>query len=85
MVNDSFYNTFAKIFANNSIDLLVKNFNAQVGNNGFNSVRAAYDSALIDEFLRRGIDVSVIYDGTVTSFQNEIRFDEERLRLVIIE
>lgn len=85
MQNNSFYNTFAKIFASNSLTLLVKNFNAQVGNQGFNSMRSAYDCALIDEFIRRGIDISPIYDGTTINFRHEISIDEATNRIVIPE
>lgn len=84
MVNNPIYNTFAKIFADNTLSLLVKNFNAQVGNRGWTSTRAAYDCALIDEFIRRGFDVSSIYDGSSISFRNEIKVNEETKRIEIL-
>lgn len=84
MVNNPFYNIFAKIFADNTLSLLVKNFNAQVGNRGWTSTRAAYDCALLDEFIRRGYDVSAIYDGTSISFRNEIKADEITKRIEIL-
>ena len=31
-------------------------------------MRAYYDHALIDEFQRRGIDTSAVYDGKAISF-----------------
>jgi len=42
---------FASQFAETSLTSLVNSFNAQVGNRGFNSARAAYDDALMQEFI----------------------------------
>ena len=39
---------FASQFAEASLTSLVESFNAQVGNRGFNSARAAHDHVLID-------------------------------------
>ena len=58
---------------------LVESFNSQVVNRGFNSVRAAHDQALIDELVRRGIDVSSVFDGTVISFAYHVELDNNRL------
>ena len=38
-------------------------------------MRAYHDQALIDEFLRRGIDVSDIYNGKAISFAHPVRYD----------
>ncbi|MBQ5511072.1 MAG: hypothetical protein IIT94_08065 [Prevotella sp.] len=38
-------------------------------------MRSYHDQALIDEFQRRGIDVSAVYDGKVISFANPVRYD----------
>ena len=46
-MNNSFYNDFAARFAAGTLTSLVESFNSQVGKRGFNSVRAAYDQALI--------------------------------------
>ena len=62
-MNNSFYNDFAARFAAGTLTSLVESFNNQVGNRGFNSARAAYDQALIDELVRRGIDVSAVFDA----------------------
>lgn len=43
---------FTSQFAEASLPSLVESFNAQVGNRGFNSARAAHDHALIDELVR---------------------------------
>lgn len=78
-MNNSFYNDFAARFAAGTIPSLVESFNNQVGNRGFNSARAAYDRALIDEFVRRGIDVSAVFDGITLSFAHYVELDNNSL------
>lgn len=50
--------------SNQLYKLYYESFNSQVGKRGFNSAHAAYDQALIDELVRRGIDVSTAFNGT---------------------
>lgn len=78
-MNNSFYNDFAAHFAVGTLTSLVKSFNNQVGKRGFNSARAAYDQALIDELVRRGIDVSAVFDGTTISFAHYVELDNNSL------
>lgn len=78
-MNNSFYNDFAARFAATTLTSLVKSFNSQVGNRGFNSMRAAHDRALIDELVRRGIDVSAVFDGTTISFAHCVELDNNSL------
>ena len=74
---------FASQFAEAPLTSLVESFNVQVGNRGSNSARAAHDHALIDEFVRRGVDVSAISDGHSISFAHHVALDESAMRLVI--
>lgn len=78
-MNNSFYNDFAARFAAGTLTSLVESFNGQVGKCGFNSARAAYDQALIDELVRRGIDVSAVFDGTTISFAHYVELDNNSL------
>ena len=78
-MNNSFYNDFAARFAATTLTSLVESFNSQVGKRGFNSVRAAHDQALIDELVRRGIDVSAVFDGTAISFAYHVGLDNNSL------
>ena len=78
-MNNSFYNDFAAHFAASTLTSLVESFNSQVGNRGFNSMRAANDRALIDELVRRGIDVSAVFDGTAISFAYHVGLDNNSL------
>ena len=78
-MNNSFYNDFAARFAAGTLTSLVESFNNQVGNRGFNSARAAYGQALIDELMRRGVDVSAVFDGTTLSFAHHVELDNNSL------
>ena len=42
-------------------------------------MRAAHDKALIDEVVRRGVDVSSVFDGTTTSFAHHVELDNNSL------
>lgn len=78
-MNNSFYKDFAARFAACTLTSLVETFNSQVGKRGFNSMRAAHDRALIDELVRRGIDVSAVFDGTTISFAHYVELDNNSL------
>ena len=54
-MNNSFYNDFAARFAAGTLTSLVESFNNQVGKRGFNSARAAYDQALIDDLCAEAL------------------------------
>ena len=75
---------FALRFADMQISELVTNFNTQVQNRGWSSMRAYHDHALLDEFIRRGIDVSVVYDGNTISFAHAIKYDIIKNKLLIV-
>ena len=79
-----YYTKYALQFADMQIPELVTVFNRQVGNTGWSSMRAYHDRALVDEFQRRGIDVSVITDGKTISFAHPIRCDLENNKLVVL-
>ena len=76
-----YYIKFALQFADMQIPELVNIFNRLVGNHGWSSMRAYHDQALLDEFLRRDIDVSAVYDGKVLSFAHSVRYDIADYRL----
>jgi hypothetical protein len=78
-----YYAKYALQFADMQIPELVTVFNTQVQNRGWSSMRAYHDQALIDEFLRRGIDVSSVYDGKAISFAHPVRYDIQGSKLVI--
>jgi L-ascorbate metabolism protein UlaG (beta-lactamase superfamily) len=59
-------------------------FNRQVANTGWIGMRAYHDQALIDEFQRRGIDVSVVSDGHNIHFAKSVKYDISENRLLTI-
>ena len=79
-----YYTKYALQFADMQIPELVNIFNSQVQNRGWSSMRAYHDPALIDEFRRRGIDVSAIYDGKSITFGRPVRYDLPDNKLIAI-
>ncbi len=79
-----YYTKYALQLADMQIPELITVFNHQVGNTGWTSMRAYHDQALIDEFQRRGIDVSAIYDSNIISFAHSISYNIADNRLATI-
>ena len=77
-----YYIKYALRFADMQIQELVTTFNSQVQNRSWSSMRAYHDQALIDEFQRRGINVSVVSDGKTISFAHPVRYDLLENKLV---
>jgi hypothetical protein len=79
-----YYIRYALQFADMQIPELVTVFNSQVGNTGWTGMRAYHDLALIDEFQRRGIDTSAIFDDMTISFAHPVWYDIANNRLATI-
>ena len=79
-----YYIKFALRFVDMQIPELITVFNAQVQNRGWSSMRAYHDQALLDEFQRRGIDTSAVYNGKAITFAHPVRYDIANNRLAII-
>ena len=79
-----YYIKFALRFVDMQIPELITVFNAQVQNLGWSSMRAYHDQALLDEFHRRGIDTTAVYDGRAISFVHPVRYDITENRLIAI-
>jgi len=79
-----YYIKFALRFADMQIQELLTVFNDQVQSRGWSSMRAYHDQALLDEFHRRGIDTSAVYDGRGISFAHPVRYDQPKNRLVVV-
>ena len=75
MQQNIYYIKYALQFADMQITELVEIFNRQVGNRGWTGMRAYHDQALIDEFQRRGIDVSTIKRKQSICFSKAIKYD----------
>ena len=79
-----YYIKYALRFADMQISELVTVYNAQVQNRGWSSMRAYHDQALIDEFQRRGIDTTSVYDDKIISFAHPVRCSQHYNRLVVL-
>ena len=75
MQQSIYYIKFALQFADMQITELVSIFNRQVSNHGWTSMRAYHDQALIDEFHRRGINITALYKGGFINFAHHIRYN----------
>ena len=84
MQHHIYYIRYALQFADMQIPELVTVFNAQVQNRGWSSMRAYHDQALIDEFLRRGINVSAIYDSKAINFAHPVRYDIQANKFIAV-
>ena len=84
MQQNIYYTKYALQFADMQISELVTVFNAQVQNRGWSSMRAYHDLALLDEFQRRGIDISAIYDGKSITFARPVKFDIADNKLFVV-
>lgn len=79
IMNNTLYNEFAARFAASTLTSLVESFNNQVGKRAFNSARAAFDQALVSELIKRGVDVSAVFDGTTITFSKNVALENSRL------
>ena len=68
-----FYEEFRTKFIGLSNKDLIQAFNREVGNPGWTSARAAYLTALHQEFEDRGLDYSLIGNKTKLSFAKRVK------------
>lgn len=80
-----FNQDFAAKFQAASVQELVDIFNQSVCNRGWSSMRAVHDQMLIQEFMRRGIDISAIHEGNTTDFTRKVVYDESQRKLLIAQ
>lgn len=76
------YKYYLVRLSSSPVHQLVEYFNREVGHHGWTSERAAYDAALIDALINKGVDVSVVYDGTSIAFKKEVTFDPVNRKLL---
>ena len=84
MQHHIYYTKYALQFADMQIPELVTIFNAQVQNRGWSSMRAYHDQALIDEFQRRGINTTFVYDGKTIFFAHPVIYELSENKLIAI-
>lgn len=82
MVTEEYFNNLKKEMAERSVESLVDEFNRQVGNTGWTSIRGLHDSVLIDTLIEKGVDVSAVYDGCDISFKRKIKLNEDKTKVI---
>ena len=82
MVTKEFFDNLQEEMASRSVESLVEEFNRQVGNTGWTSIRGLHDSVLIDTLIAKGVDVSAVYDGVGISFKRKIKLNEDKTRVI---
>ena len=82
MVTKEYFDELQEEMASKSVEALVKEFNQQVGNRGWTSIRGLHDSVLIDTLISKGVDVSAVYDGVDISFKRKIKLNEDKTKVI---
>ena len=85
MVTKEYFDELQKEMANRSVESLVEEFNQQVGNTGWTSIRGVHDSVLIDTLVTKGVDVSAVYDGVTISFERKIMLNKDLNKIIVVE
>ena len=81
---NSSYKFYLVRLSSTPVSQLVQYFNNEIGSRAWSSERAAFNAALIDAFIYKGIDVSSIYDGTRICFKHNVDYDAKLKRLSLI-
>lgn len=84
MVTEEYYNKLKEDMEKRSVESLIEEFNQQVGNTGWTSIRGLHDSVLIDTLIAKGVDVSAVYDGVDISFKRKIKFNEDKTKVILV-
>ena len=84
MVTKEYFDDLQEGMANKSVEALVKEFNQQVGNTGWTSIRGLHDSVLINTLIAKGVDVSAVYDGVDISFARKVKLNTDKNKLLLV-
>ena len=82
MVTKEYFEELKENMAKRSVESLIVEFNQQVGNSVFTSIRDLHDSVLIDTLIEKGIDVSAIYDGAIISFDHKVKLNGDKIETI---
>ncbi len=82
MVTKEYFDELKESMAKQSVESLIAEFNQQIGNSTFTSIRDLHDSVLIDTLIEKGIDVSAIYDGVTISFDRKVKLNGNKIETI---
>ena len=81
---NSSYKYYLVRLSSTPVSQLVDYFNNVVGSRAWTSERAAFNAALIDALIYKGVDVSDVYNGKIIRFNHKVDFDSTLKRLSTI-
>lgn len=84
MVTKDYYDQLQSDMAKKSVEVLIDEFNQQVGSSAWTSLRGLHDSVLIDTLIAKGVDVSAVYDGVDISFKRKIALSEDKKQIIFV-
>jgi hypothetical protein len=84
MNGKEYYNKFCKELNQLSNSDLIKEFNREVGINGWTTARASFLAAIHSEFNRREFDYSEIGDAKSLSFKNKVVLNGSKITIANI-
>lgn len=70
---------FEESFRKDSKEELTEHFNSNVRNKGWVSIRGAFSKALMNVFNDKGVDTSVVYDGTTIDCSRKVKLVNDKL------
>ncbi len=76
------YQSIKNAIAKMDVESLISEFNALVGKRYWSSARTSHDAALIDTLIKKGVDVSAIYDGSSISFARKVVLSEDKSKII---
>ena len=76
------YQKIKNAIAKMGVEDLISEFNALVGKRYWCAARAAHDTALIDTLIKKGVDVSAIYDGKTISFARKVVLNPDKTKVL---
>lgn len=82
--NNSSYKFHVARLSSTPVPQLVEYFNREVGTRAWTSERAAFDAALIDALINKGVNVSAVYDGASISFKHKVSLDSDSKKLIAL-
>ena len=82
MVTEEYFDELTESMSKRSVESLVAEFNKQVGSRAWTSLRGLHDSVLIDTLIKKGVDVSTVYDGVTISFKRKIALNADKTKVV---
>ena len=83
MVTFEYFQELEHNMASRSVESLVEEFNQQVGRKVWTTIRGVHDSVLIDTLIKKGVDVSAVFDGVEITFAKHIKLSDDKKKIIL--